>query len=531
MKKLTKVLAAVMALALIFALSAGAFAADNDGSITISNATKTESYSIYKIFDLTYNANGDVAYSYTKTGEADAVFAALNASGSPFVLTTGIGACYNVTSEATDAEISAWIKENLIDTELVSAASTKFATADTVSFTDLPYGYYYITSSLGSTATIDSTCKAVTVIDKNQTPGWSDGKVIDENGNPVVNSVNIGDTVDFSIGIKGTNYIGDQKITYYYIKDTLTGGLAYVDADKDGKADLVVKVDDATLTAGKDYTVTMSSDGKSFELVIDWADGNSTDGFSPIYSANADINVSYSTILTEEAIIAEPGNGNSANFTYKTNVMPNPDSPENPVPYDEENTTTTKTYTFALGFRKIDGETKAPLAGASFSVKDPSGETVYAKPTGTAGVYMFCDAKAVGALSVFATDADGKLVIEGVKEGEYEVTEEIAPAGYNMLTESFKAEASIAGVEEYSTTYVTYFDADGKIVEEAVLEGKSLSTTYPVKASNILVENNAGAELPSTGGIGTTIFYILGAVLLIGAAVLLVVKKRMSYEK
>ncbi len=560
MKKLSKIFALALAVLMLFALTATAFAADEpaaDGSITISNATVGETYNIYKIFDLTFDGD-KVAYTYTKTGETDNVFAALTASGSPFVLTKGIEDCYNVTlaDGATAASVSAWIKANLIETELIAATDAEEAESETVTFSGLEYGYYYITSTLGTVATIDSTLKDVTVIDKNQIPSWDNedggddddpapGKVIVVDGEKVTeNTVNVGDVVDFDIGINAVNYIGAAEVTFYYVSDEIEDTFEYV-TDEDGNLIVTVTVGDATLTTD-DYTLTMGEDGQSFEIVIDWAEIDADGELAPIYAANTVIHVTYQAILTEEANIAAPGNINTANFTYKTwpsdpdnppeipddpEDPDHPDNPDDPKPYDDENEKTTTTYTFALGFTKIDGATKEGIGGASFSVADAEGNTVYAKATDVPGVYMFCASDDEDALDIFATDDNGVLVIEGVKEGAYEVTEEEAPAGYNMLTAPVSVEAVLEKVDTYTVQYTTYYDAQGNIVDEAVTGGKTLTTEYPVNAVELVIENNAGTELPATGGIGTTIFYIIGAALLLGAAVLLVVKKRMSTEE
>lgn len=560
MKKLSKIFALALAVLMLFALTATAFAADEpaaDGSITISNATVDETYNIYKIFDLTFDGD-NVAYTYTKTGETDNVFAALTATGSPFILTKGIEDCYNVTlaEGKSAADVSKWIKENLIDTKLISATDSEKATSETVTFSGLEYGYYYITSTLGAVATIDSTLKDVTVIDKNQIPSWDNedggddddptpGKVIVVDGKKVTeNTVNVGDVVDFDIGINAVNYIGAAEVTFYYVSDEIEDTFEYV-TDEDGNLIVTVTVGDKTLTTD-DYTLTMGEDGKSFEICIDWAEINADGELAPIYDANTVIHVTYQAILTEEANIAAPGNINTANFTYKTwpadpdnppeipddpEDPDHPDNPDDPEPYDDENEKTTTTYTFALGFTKIDGATKEGIGGASFSIKDASGNTVYAKATDVPGVYMFCASDDEDALDIFATDGNGVLVIEGVKEGTYEVTEEAAPAGYNMLTAPVSVEAVLEKVDTYTVTYTTYYDAQGNIVDEAVTGGKTLTTEYPVNAVELVIENNAGTELPATGGIGTYIFYIGGAVLLLGAAILLVVKKRMNVEE
>ena len=111
--------------------------------------------------------------------------------------------------------------------------------------------------------------------------------------------------------------------------------------------------------------------------------------------------------------------------------------------------------------------------------------------------------------------------------GEYEVTEAIAPLGYNLLLDPVSVTATMK--EAYTTTITYYLDADGQVTDTVTETVKSENAEYNV--TGLVVVNNSGTELPSTGGIGTTIFYVLGGILLVGAGVLLFVRKRASYEK
>ena len=523
---------------MLLSITTTAFAANNDGSITVTNATVGEDYAVYKVFDLTYS--GENA-SYTYDGSNATFLAALQTEASPFTLSptpsnenTGPFTVSLKDGKGAD-DVSNFLMEQ--EANLPKAGETK-ATTDTVEFTALEYGYYYITSSLGTTVTIDSTMKDVTVVDKNQGPSWDNedpenpdpdypdnpGKVIiDSEGNKVIeNSVNYGDTVDFNIAINATAYNGTKLVTYYYITDTLSDGF--------GPAkDIVVKVDGETITKDTDYTIT--TDGNTFNITIP---------FGQQYGSNAKIEVTYSAdvLNTEDVVLAGAGNPNTANFTWSDETFdPNdppfdpedPEDPEYPDPdpdptYPSENERKTYTYVYALGILKVDPEGNT-LAGAEFTVKDSEGNTIYA--TGSAGDYSYCASDAEGAVSQFATDANGLLVIKGVAAGEYEVTEAIAPLGYNLLLDPVSVTATMK--EAYTTTITYYLDADGQVTDTVTETVKSENAEYNV--TGLVVVNNSGTELPSTGGIGTTIFYVLGGILLVGAGVLLFVRKRASYEK
>ena len=517
MKHAKKLASLLLALVMLLALGTTAFAAENnDGSITITNATVGKSYSAYKVFDLTYDENDTtkVAYTYTPTGADDAFLTALKGETSPFTLTDQNNGKYTVTLKAdkTADNVSSFLSDNKAN---LTAADTKTATDSTLTFSNLAYGYYFVTSEVGTVLTIDSTLKDVNVIDKNQGPTWDNGedgkpgpgKVIVTEPNAdgdykfTENTVNYGDKVDFSIAINATSHVGDQEVTYYYITDTLDAGF-------DAAENIKVYVAGVEKTAVTDYTLTQT--GNTFQVTVP---------HKAEYGANYKIEVKYSATVNNSAVLANPGNKNTANFTYDTKApgTPTPDSKPTPT-YPEENKRETTTYVYALGIVKVDPKGN-PLKGAEFTV-----DGVSAKATGTPGVYEYCAEGTEGAVTQFKTSDKGVLTIKGLAAGTYTVTETVAPKGYNLLTTPVDVEAKLH--EAYTETITVYKDADGNVTSEV-----TENTTTHTAAANVaplVVVNQAGTELPSTGGMGTTLFYVLGGILAVGAVVLLVVKKRMS---
>ena len=223
--------------------------AENEGSITIQNATAGQTYAIYKVFDATYSGT-NISYTYTKNGESDALFAALTDTEdalNPFVLTaTVVENVYNVTinADATAEAISEWLTAHK---DLLTQTASQVAASSTVVFNGLQYGYYYVTSSLGSTVSVDTVTPRVTIIDKNQEPDWNDkGKYIDVDGGRVyINSANIGETLNFVVPVVATNGVGDKLATSYIIDDTLPTGITFND-------DLKVWIDDKKLVIDED---------------------------------------------------------------------------------------------------------------------------------------------------------------------------------------------------------------------------------------------------------------------------------------
>ena len=512
MKRAKKIASVLLAMLMVLAMGTTSLADGNDGSITVTNATVGETYAVYKVFDLNYKSS-NVAYTYTKTGDADELFEALTSDASPFTLTaTANSGVYSVVLNAgkTGTEVASFLKAH--EGNLTEAAAEQRATTDTVKFDELDYGYYYITSTLGAIVTLDSTLKDVNVVDKNQGPTWDNGDnnpgkvILDADGNKVTeNTVNYGDVVKFSIAVNATEFVGDEQVTYYYISDELATGF-------DAATDIMVYVNGTEIAAS---AYTLKEDGNTFQVTLP---------YDASYGSNAVIEVTYSATVNNAAVLAETGNSNTANFTYDTKtpgtVTPNPD----PTPdYPESNQKVTKTYVYALGIVKVDPKGNV-LQGAEFSVKNAAGKTISAKATETEGVYEYCASDDADAVTQFKTDAQGVLVLKGVAAGEYSVTEMVAPSGYNPLEGDTQVEAVMK--EAYTTSITTYLDADGNVTD--VQSEKTQTYTASSNVAGLAVVNQAGTELPSTGGIGTTLFYVLGGLLVAGAAVLLVVKKRMS---
>ena len=223
-----KFLSIIMVLAMVLSLSITAFAAENEGSITITNATIDETYGLYKIFDASISKDADgntnaVSYSIETDNQ---FFAALfgtdgTADNTYFVYNVNTG---SVTKKegVNDSELIKYLTELVKNGTYETAVAPVKATSDEVKFENLPYGYYLITSTLGTTVTINSNTPDVEVIDKNQKPGGNFDKQIqigvDAEGNPIwgdSNSANIADEVTYKISFAATNYDGENKIKYY----------------------------------------------------------------------------------------------------------------------------------------------------------------------------------------------------------------------------------------------------------------------------------------------------------------------------
>lgn len=516
MKHAKKLASLLLALVMVLGLATTAFAAGDDGSITISNATVGETYTVYKVFDLTYESDA-VSYTYNKAGEPDALYSALTDESSPFTLTaTTTEKVYNVSLKdgKTAADISAFLTTN--KGLLTQIGETKTAATNEVKFENLPYGYYYITSSLGSTVTIDSAKKDVTVIDKNQAPGWDpeDPENPDQSGEQgkfvatyaegtysKSSTAAIGDTAYFKINAYAPKYAGDKQVATYKFVDTLADGFTY-------NGDLKVTLGDKELTENTDYTV--DANGQTITVVVNAgtiADYPAEAHLSITYSAKVDADAVYDNINTVSmSWTVYPNDDNGDPDPNQPPYDPNdPTDPNYPGedPKDPENPGNSETDTYVFGFNiqkyKESAETGNELTGAKFKLYDAeTGGNEIPLVKNADGTYRVASAEERAADGFASAEIEaGYAKIFGLDDTIYYLEETVAPAGYNILTE--RVPVTIGNVDENG-----------------------------IMINTIDVVNNAGTLLPSTGGMGTTLFYVLGSVLVLGAAVLLITKKRMS---
>ena len=261
------------------------------------------------------------------------------------------------------------------------------------------------------------------------------------------------------------------------------------------------------------------------KITIPWATG-SAGNYTSLYKQGAKIVMEYEAVLTSVTNI----NKDDIN---EVSILPYVDrGNDNPEPWEKPWTDQAKIITYAAAIKKVDEKGNA-LAGATFTIKGLVVEAV----TGEKGVYKvvsYNPAENAAESAELSTDENGKLYIVGLAEDvNLTVTEFKAPNGYNKLTESVELTPQVLSEEIFETSGTKYYDAYGNLVKE-----EASSTTSKTVEKNLSdldenaleIVNNKGTLLPSTGGIGTTIFYIVGAVLVIGAGVILVAKKRMSKE-
>lgn len=502
MKHARKLTSLLLALVMVFALAVtvaadGTTGTTGTGSITISNAAKGETYTIYKLFDATVNKDGSsIAY----TGEI------------PESLKTYFTADKNgyisATEKAKDGEnMSEGLKKALKDwTADATAVATAESDGSALNFKELAYGYYVVTTTQGNQViSVDSTMPDVTIVDKNSSTPEGLRKTASSN------DVSIGDEVTYTVRFETSNYYGAgteaKKIVSYTIEDTLPAFLSNVNVTS-----IIVDNDGDSTTTKDQADVTAQFVDK--KIVIDWYDEANS---KFLHDNGATVTITYTAVVTEKAHIDGNGNTNKVTVTWTT------EGGEPPVPGKLETKETI--FTYAIALKKVDNKGEA-LPGAVFEFP------FYVKSTADAtdGAYIYAGTNPGEDLTnQITTPENGVIVVKGVKSGDYEITEFKAPAGYNKLTAPVTVEAVKTG--ETSTHTTVYLDKDGNKVNESAKVFEVKVDIDTIAATAVVVVNKAGTELPSTGGMGTTIFYVLGAVLVVGAGVLLVTKKRMSQSE
>lgn len=257
----------------------------------------------------------------------------------------------------------------------------------------------------------------------------------------------------------------------YVLHDTMSKGLTF---NKDS-----VAIDG--LTAGTDYTLVTDglSDGCTFEIKF-------TDSYLKSLTGNTDITVTYTATLNEDAVVKTAANTNKVVLKYGDQST-----------VEKE----TETYTYQLTVVKTNADETKKLKGAIFKLSTDEAGSQTLKFTKKNGQYVVDPNGAIGTIT---TTESGTFTIVGLDAKEYYLTETVAPAGYNKLEKPIKLVVSRDNVTK-----------DG-----LVLTNDTLTVT-----------NQSGATLPGTGGIGTTIFYVIGGLLMAAAAVLFITKKRMNGDK
>ena len=480
MKKLFKM---IMVLALVVTcLMQSTLVNAASGSITITKAEIDKTYSIYKLFDLeSYNSTTN-SYTYTIDTNSKWYDFILNGAGKDYITLTDYTETKKIVSWNTNKNTSSdhaefaklalkYAKES---NPVIAATDTKTATTNTVEFTGLDLGYYLIDSSLGTLCGLTTTKPSASVEEKNTVPTIKkEVKEDSTNKYGEENSAQIGDVVEFKTSIT----IGKGAINYT-LYDKMSSGLTYKNIEKV----VVIKAGETTETVVNAENYTISTDVEGYTFVIAF-----NNNYTNTLNSGDKLVVYYTATLNTDAIVAGSGNPNETILKYgdDTNHTTEPSK------------TTTYTYEFDVVKTKSNDEL---LDGAEFKLYTSNDSKTPLKFTVTNGVYRVDPNGTTDTIVV----KNGKVTIEGLDLDTYYLEETKNPAGYNKLTSRVS----------FTVT------KDGK--RTATIE----NDIY--KDGGVQIKNYTGAELPSTGGMGTVLFVVIGTLMVLGFGVLLVTKLRIS---
>ena len=475
MKNIKKLASLLLALVMVFAVSA---AMAETGSITINDAIVDQTYTIYEILDLeSYNASAN-AYAYKAT-TAWSTFINSDAIKGTYVNVDDQG--YVTWIENADAAAFAKAAQKYAKDNKITNQGSVTATTTTVSFTGLDLGYYLVDTTLGTLCSLDTTNPNVIMEEKNEVPVNVKTVEEDSTGNyGEKNDADIGQTVNFKSTI--TAQAGAQN---YVFHDIMSAGLTYTGVTG-------ITLNDKAV-AETNYTVTApATDGDTFDVTF-------TQTFCDTLAAGDKIVISYTATVNENAKVGLDGNPNESKLSYGE-INSETHAPSGTTPPSK-----TTTYTWDLDVLKYaNGDESKVLKDAQFvllnKAKDKVATIVGGKVTGWVDVPAAVDGTITWPENtVLTTGENGKIEIDGLDADTYYLREVKAPAGYNKLAN----------------------DVEIVVTGATTVDGTLTYTTVIAK-----VNNQSGTELPSTGGIGTTIFYVIGGVLVIGAAALLIAKRK-----
>lgn len=513
-RKLTSILVLIAMLCLIAVPAMATGTETGTGSITINNAVEGQTYTIYQIFDLESFDSAAGRYSY-KIDANSSWWAFVNKEEiEAFISVDKNNAVTWVGEGENTVEKFAEKAKAYIDTNGISGDASNVAGGTTVVFDKLPLGYYLVTSSTkdGALCSLDTTNPNAEIIEKNA--GTSLSKIIvDEDGNVLgaTSSASIGDRVYFRLTVNVQPNSGGGYGTTYYVYDIMGKALDELDITNITNNNIVVKWKKA-------------SDDSLRELT------NATGGTSantPYFKIERDDRIIGSKIEEEDARElydkgykftiefdnnALPAANDEIIITYSTtlneNVLTISGSSKNMACFDEGKWSETETYTYQFDLVKTD-EDKTVLNGATFELYDAeNGDNKILLIKDSTSYRVATNTEAAVDVFQSAVIEAGIATIKGLGNGIYWLEETKAPDGYNKLNGRVKVE-----IKDENLTAISAEDGS------------------KWNDGGVRVINKTGNELPSTGGIGTTIFYVVGGVLVVGAGVLLVTRKRMNAEK
>lgn len=566
MKTVKRIFACLLAGLLALMMALPSMAAQETFQITITpneNDHATHTYEAYQIFsgDL-HEQDGKKILSNIEWGngvDGPALLAALKADAT-------LGTAFQSCESASDvADVLQNFENDAADTQAfakIVGANLSGVTSGTYSnqvISGLEAGYYLVKDADDSlqgeddaayTRYILGVVSDVTVKAKSEVPSV-EKSITGENGAQLsASSASIGDQIPFTVSSKVPDMTGYNEY-FFILDDTMSRGLTFND-------DVAITVGDKTLQKDQDYTVSFQTnpDGTTSVRIVfvDFIQYQ-----APSYK-DAPVTVTYSATLNQDADLTQAGNTNQVELIYSNDpnhtYTGDPQNPNEPSPTDPVGQTPasqTVTYSTSVKLTKVDADTNEALTGAKFEIRGTAlkvvliNEEIY-RVSDAGTYYMLKDSTYTQEAPTPETedlydsvttryekvtqvtkdtvtedicaagyvDQNGVLTFEGLNAGEYTITELVSPAGYNLLSQPIRLVIE-------STPSLT------GCAWSATIDGNAVSLSGDV--ISFAVENKSGTQLPSTGGIGTTIFYVVGVLLVVGAVAVFFTCRRGKEEK
>jgi len=559
---LSLLLGATLSLLAVGASALTAQAAPQGGADIIVNAPSGQTLAgqtinLYKVFDATWDEAD--AYTYTlSTGFAtpttpsfvDAIDTALSPT-TPFASVDDIVAFLTSTTEPPDAATMSAFAKAVMDfaaTNSIATTASAVGAGASVTFDGLDLGYYLVTGGIPDTTTtgnaaITSAAVLLTNDDINAPVNVDlklglpdvDKSVTDgTDAQAKATNANIGDTVQFTLTSTVPVMTSWTKYTFI-MHDTLDKGLT-INTDFTSNANsFVVTIDGTPLTYGTDYTValeaTQPSSGTAFSITFN-------DFIDHVSQAGKAIEVTYNATLNENALVSSPTDMEPNDNTVYLEYSNSPYTTSTNRSIDHK----AKVYTFGFNIFKFTG-TNTPLADAQFQLLktegDPASAVNFTTPATAGDPYVVTKAAAgaSGTTTTLVSAADGTIAVKGLvaggsqlTPGKYYLVETAAPSGYNLLEAPIIVTISPAGdITASHTQDLTDVGISYSWDTPACVAGTG--TNCDLGTGNQLgVKNVSGGRLPSTGGMGTTIFTVAGLIIMLAAAGVLIVRRRTNRQ-
>lgn len=532
-RKFAAFVASFLAVACMTAPMATSFSADAEGSIEIVNSAESHTYEAYQIFDgdLAGSVLSNVAWGsgIDSTKTADLMTEIKTIDGFADCADAAAVAAKLAETTEFDAEVTqkfaSVVGKYLSNTKTASTfANGKY----TISGVD--DGYYLVKDSDNSlsgkhdakTRYIVQVLGTKTDITPKSSFPTVEKKVLEDDkevtGKPTYDAETTekwNDVADYCIGeavpfkLYGTmpSTIGDYSKYKYVFHDTLA----------------------AQFTAPENTAVTVKIDGtEAKNAVVNVTGQEITVTFADIKNGNtvtedSIVTVEYSAVLNSNAVIGLDGQENEVYLTYSNN--PNwVGTGDNDTPNDEGKTPKDAVivFTYELDTTKVDGANNTKkLAAAEFKLMNEDQNKEAKVEDG-----KFVEWVDIDAGTTLTSNANGLFKVAGLDDGTYYLKETKAPEGYNLLSAPVEVVITATTVNDQNWGMT---DASAALTKlDVTAGGKTGTADTSTGIASITIANNAGSTLPSTGGIGTTIFYVAGGALVVGAGVLLVSKKRMA---